>query len=155
MLRGERQSHQQERLILLDPRGRVLLFRFVHKKGPLAGQDYWATPGGGLEGDETFKCAAIRELKEETGLDISDVGPQIGRRQFELQLPDGEFVMADERFYRIDVRTLNLSRSGWTALEMEVMEEHRWWTRNELMETADTVWPEDLAEMIGIRTTKN
>ncbi|MEX3010904.1 NUDIX hydrolase [Hoeflea sp. TYP-13] len=136
------------RLLVLDPKGRVLLFRFVFKKGPLAGQDYWATPGGGLEGDETFERAAIRELREETGLEVREVGPQIARRQFRLQLPDGEFVMADERFYRIDVKALTLSRSGWTALEMEVMEEHWWWTREELLRTGETVYPKDILSLI-------
>jgi hypothetical protein len=29
----------------MDSSERILLFRFVHKNGALAGQDYWATPG--------------------------------------------------------------------------------------------------------------
>jgi NUDIX domain len=51
------------RLLILDGAGKILLFRFVHKKGALAGQDYWATPGGGVEEGETFEQAAIRELE--------------------------------------------------------------------------------------------
>lgn len=37
------------RLLVINPAQQVLLFRFVHKDGALAGQDYWATPGGGVE----------------------------------------------------------------------------------------------------------
>src|SRR3954469_11583996 len=87
------------RLLILDPQGRVLLFRFVHKNGPLAGQDFWATPGGGLEPGEGFEAAAIRELREETGIEIADPGAQVARREFVLQLPDGEYVEADERYF--------------------------------------------------------
>lgn len=37
----------------------------------------WAFPGGFIEMDETTEQCAIRELKEETGLDVSDI-KQIG-----------------------------------------------------------------------------
>jgi 8-oxo-dGTP pyrophosphatase MutT (NUDIX family) len=54
----------------------VLLFRFSYKRGALAGRTYWATPGGGLEEGDTFEQAAIRELKEETGLHVDTIGPK-------------------------------------------------------------------------------
>jgi 8-oxo-dGTP pyrophosphatase MutT (NUDIX family) len=85
----------------LDTTGRVLLFRFVHLQGALAGQDFWATPGGGLEDGETFEQAAIRELAEETGIHVNNVGPEISRREVEFQLPDGERVFSDERYFMI------------------------------------------------------
>ncbi|WP_259741050.1 NUDIX domain-containing protein, partial [Pseudomonas poae] len=48
------------RLLVISPSRNVLLFRFIHKDGALAGRNYWATPGGGLEDGETFHAAAIR-----------------------------------------------------------------------------------------------
>jgi 8-oxo-dGTP diphosphatase len=136
------------RLLIIEPAGRVLLFRFVFKKGALAGEDYWATPGGGVEEDETFEQAAIRELREETGIRVESVGPQVGQREFVLQLSDGEHVVADERFFRVEAKEATLSRDEWTAEEAEVMVAHRWWSRDELSQTSETVWPENLIEML-------
>jgi 8-oxo-dGTP pyrophosphatase MutT (NUDIX family) len=135
--------------LIIEPAGRVLLFRFVFKKGPLAGEDYWATPGGGVEEGETFEQAAIRELREETGIRVESVGPSVGQREFVLQLSDGEHVVADERFFRVEAKEATLSRDEWTAEEVEVMEAHRWWSRDELSQTSKTVWPKNLIEMLS------
>jgi 8-oxo-dGTP diphosphatase len=136
------------RLLILDASGRVLLFRFVHKKGALAGQDYWATPGGGVEDGETFEQAAIRELEEETGICVQDIGPEVAKRQFVQQMPDGEYVAADERFFLVKARDPSLSREGWTAQEAEVMADHKWWWCEELMQISATVWPENLPALL-------
>lgn len=146
-------SRPSARLLVLDPSGRILLFHFVHKHGALAGLDYWATPGGGLEDGETFEQAAIRELEEETGIRVHDAGPEVKRRTFPLQLADGEHVMADERFFLVRAEDASLSREGWTADEAEVMAEYKWWSRVELMQTSETVWPEDLLTTLNAVAT--
>jgi 8-oxo-dGTP pyrophosphatase MutT (NUDIX family) len=136
------------RLLVLDTAGRVLLFRFVHRTGVLAGREYWATPGGGVEDGETFQQAAIRELREETGIVVDAVGPEVGQREFDLQLPNGEWVSSDERFFRVEFCGEFVSRDGWTPEEIEVMADHKWWSIDELSQTAETVWPEGLAAML-------
>ena len=52
-------------VILLNPAGQVLIGKREGSHAP-----YWSIPGGYLEPGETFETAAIREVKEETGLDI-------------------------------------------------------------------------------------
>ena len=91
------------RLLIIDRNNRVLLFRFMFKRGPLAGQNYWATPGGALEAGENFADAARRELFEETGILRDAVSQQVAEREFAFQLHDGEYVMAEERFFLVRV----------------------------------------------------
>jgi hypothetical protein len=43
----------------------------------------------------------------------------------------------------------SLSRDGWTAQEVEVMADHRWWSLDELAQTPATVWPENLLAMLN------
>jgi ADP-ribose pyrophosphatase YjhB (NUDIX family) len=45
--------------------GKLLLF---HRQKP--GRDYYILPGGGVELEESFEEACVREVKEETGLDV-------------------------------------------------------------------------------------
>jgi 8-oxo-dGTP diphosphatase len=146
---GPLRTRASSRLLVLDPSERVLLFRFVYGSGALAGRGFWATPGGEINPGETFEAAAMRELFEETGIRVDDVGAEIAQRTFVMQLPDGEHVMADERFFVIRAGDGALSREHWTDLEREVMAEHRWWTRTELAETREVIFPENLAEMLA------
>jgi hypothetical protein len=79
---------------------------------------------------------------------VQEIGPEIGRRIFVLQLPNGEHVMADERFFLVRTGDTSLSRDGWTAQEADIMTDHKWWSRDELAQTSETVWPENLATML-------
>ncbi|MGP4037706.1 NUDIX hydrolase [Pantoea agglomerans] len=132
------------RLIIVSPDNRVLLLRFCHKDGALRGKTYWATPGGGLEKNESFEQAAIRELFEETGLIRTLTGPQIASQNFTMMLPSGETVLAEERFFMIDANTVELDRSGWSSNEQEVIRDYHWWTIEELIHTNETIFPRDL-----------
>ncbi|MGW4064808.1 NUDIX hydrolase [Amycolatopsis sp. NPDC004747] len=52
--------------IAFDPYGRLLLIR--RRNDPGSGQ--WSLPGGRVEPGETDEKAVVRELREETGLDV-------------------------------------------------------------------------------------
>jgi ADP-ribose pyrophosphatase YjhB (NUDIX family) len=59
--------------IITDTRGRILLIRRGH--APEAGR--WSLPGGRIEPGETDEQALVREVREETGLEVSP-GPLVG-----------------------------------------------------------------------------
>ncbi|MCA9802218.1 MAG: NUDIX domain-containing protein [Cyanobacteria bacterium HKST-UBA02] len=136
------------RLLVLDPEQRLLLFRFSFEQGALAGSIFWATPGGAVDEGETFEEAAVRELFEETGIKIDSVNEHIAEREFILPMSDGQKVLAKERFYVVRVEEVVLSNENYTEEEHQVMTEHRWWHHEELRITSDTVFPEDLADIL-------
>ena len=51
--------------VLIVENEKILLVK--HRKGD---REYWVLPGGRLEYGETFVDCAVREMREETGLDI-------------------------------------------------------------------------------------
>jgi mutator protein MutT len=74
--------------------GKVLIVK--RKYDPLAGQ--WSLPGGGVELGETLEDSIVREMREETGLEI-EVGPVIEVFDRITRDDDGEvryhFVLVD------------------------------------------------------------
>lgn len=141
-------ERKSARLLVISPSGDVLLFKFLHKDGALAGRNYWATPGGGLEDGETFHAAAIRELREETGIRADTVAGPVADRRFAMLLPSGETVFAVEQYFVVHAQNQSLSRAEWTLHEAQVMADHHWWSARELRSTGETVWPEALVEML-------
>ncbi|MYX41770.1 NUDIX domain-containing protein [Streptomyces sp. SID89] len=53
--------------VVTDEQGRILLQR-------RRDNDLWALPGGGMEMDDSLPGATVREVKEETGLDVEITG---------------------------------------------------------------------------------
>lgn len=57
------------RVIVVDDEKKILMVRQHHEE-----RDIWMVPGGGIEEGENSIQASIREVKEETGLDITITG---------------------------------------------------------------------------------
>jgi 8-oxo-dGTP diphosphatase len=65
------------------PDGRILLVR----RGTVVYKGYWALPGGRVDFGENAEQAIVREVKEETGLDV-DIVERIGEYR-ETGVQDG------------------------------------------------------------------
>ncbi len=131
--------------MVFDPAGRVLLIRCVAMRadGEFV---FWLTPGGEVEADEDPHAAAVRELREELGLDLEMTPAYTEANQFEHQ---GE--MRDNVDFVFTARCAADAPAlrGVTAEEIALMKEIRWWTVEEIERAGDTgeerIFPVDLA----------
>jgi 8-oxo-dGTP diphosphatase len=135
------------RLLVVDSQDRILLFRFRFDSGPLAGTAYWATPGGGLDAGETYAQAARRELLEETGID-AEVGAAVAVRQTSFQLSTGEMVSAEEHYFIVRTNQAIDIGGNPDPVERAFIAEAKWWSSDDIASSDETVFPENIAEMV-------
>ena len=126
------------RVVLLDENGRVLLARFEY-----GGRAWWVAPGGGLEREETHEEAARREVREETGLRLRELGPWIWSREHVFRF-EGRLYRQKERYFLAEVPAFRPDPGLLSPEEAGVLRGLRWWTLAGLEETADEMAPADL-----------
>jgi 8-oxo-dGTP pyrophosphatase MutT (NUDIX family) len=139
-----RTSRQAARLLVIDPEsGAVLLFQYED-----SGRIWWATPGGGLDGDETFEEAAIREAAEELAISSQSVLP-LWHRTVEFSFR-GTAVRQEEHYFllRIPLREVALGQEVREAHRQEGIIATRWWSLEEIETTSEQVFPEDLPQRL-------
>ena len=132
------------RLLVIDPHSdAVLLFRYED-----GGRSFWVTPGGALDGDETFEEAAIREAAEELAIAARSFLP-LWHRTVEFSFR-GTLVRQEEQHFLLRIP------SGDVALGQQVREAHlregiiatRWWSLEDIETTTEQVFPEDLPQRL-------
>ena len=118
----------------------MLLIHFV-----LPNMTFWATPGGGMEPGETHLAAALREVREELGIDVALEGPvhrAVGIFEFE-----GVLIENTDHFFTGHWDGIP-QLAGATETESAALTEARWWTLDELEQTREAFFPRDLAEVL-------
>ncbi|MBZ9598365.1 MULTISPECIES: NUDIX hydrolase [Streptomyces] len=142
---GGHGPRQVSRVILLDPADRILLLHGFEPADP--SDDWWFTPGGGLEGTETREQAALRELAEETGITEVELGPVLWHRFCSFPF-DGRRWEQDEWYFLARTSRTTTCMGGLTELERRSVTGARWWTSEELLAARETVYPTRLAELL-------
>lgn len=137
------------RVILLDETDRVLLVRGHDVDAPE--RSWWFTIGGGIDPGEDARTAAVRELREETGIVLA-TGDLVGPVYTRSALFDfaARTCRQDEELFVARVRAADagLSTDGWTDVERDVIDELRWFTLDELAAVTIEVFPAGLATLV-------
>ena len=138
------------RVLLVDALDRVLLFE-DSDLGLDPVLHWWVTPGGGVDPGESDLQAAIRELREETGLvAVADdlIGPVAVRHV--VHGYSDQVAQQDEVFYVLRTGSFEVDVTGHTPQEQETVHDIRWWPIDELAVTDDDVWPRNLLAILAL-----
>jgi 8-oxo-dGTP pyrophosphatase MutT (NUDIX family) len=129
--------------------GRVLLFRAA--LASRSAEHWWELPGGGIEPGESYAEAAAREIREETGLQISpdQVGPPRWRRSATwtargIRRLQHEVVVAAG----IDADRPAITDGGRTPAEVEEYSEARWWQVADVLSSSERFYPGRLPQLL-------
>jgi len=137
------------RVVLADASGRILLFHVLTLEE--APDGWWELPGGGIDPGETYLDAAVREIREETGLalDPGEVGPPSWRRDTTWRsrgirrLQHEVVVLA-----RVAAEQPQIVDGGRTQEEVEDLVTVRWWQLDEIVTSKKRFYPGRLPELL-------
>jgi len=65
-----------------------------------------------------------------------------------FRLPDGRMADVDQRFFLLRSDGFDLSSAGWTEAERRFLAEHRWWSLDQIRASTETIWPQELADIL-------
>ena len=125
---------------MLDEDDRILFIRANDGGYRGSGIPVWLTPGGGLEGAETFEESALRELREEVGLEVTELGACVWTRRLPYALSDGIAREKHERYFVCRVPHFEVGAASPEFLDLEDVGGFRWWSVDEIVATADQVF---------------
>ncbi|MFG2120912.1 GNAT family N-acetyltransferase [Streptomyces sp. NPDC048710] len=139
-----RTPRRAARVAVVDPEGAVLLFRYDNVEVGV----HWALPGGGLEPGEGPVEGALRELAEETGWTDLKPGPLLCTWEHDFTRFDIPVRQHEHIYVTHGPRREPAGPALAAAHAADGILTWRWWTRRELAEQAEPVWPPDLARLL-------
>jgi 8-oxo-dGTP diphosphatase len=145
------------RALVVDDQDRVLLVRFAFPDdGPHEPLTIvWAVPGGGRDEGESVSAAIKRELYEELGLSVTEIGPHLWSRRHLFPFLNGRYDGQLDVVHLVRVEHFEPQPAiGWEQLRAEYVTELRWWTQAEIARARNlTFAPIQLAAIVADLTT--
>lgn len=125
-------QRQTARILPVDGRGRVLLLFGRDPARPSS--PCWFTVGGGIDEGETALDAAVREMREETGIRVeaADLFGPLDRLLHSYSYAGQDFV-SDSTFFAAAVDHTEISRAGLDEDEAANILEAAWWAPDDLV----------------------
>jgi 8-oxo-dGTP diphosphatase len=150
---AELDLRRSARLVILDPRGQLLLFRYHDEHKP----PFWSTAGGELQDGEEYRAAAQRELQEETGFRFA-VGPLLHEREEVYAIARSKPARWIEHYFLVECDRADApNRANWTDEERTTIQDWKWWSLTEMRDQPESFlpnWLGDLLQSTLIRTRK-
>lgn len=130
---------------MLTPDRHVLLMRIQE---PVSGNEFWVTPGGGLESGESDEDALRREVAEETGASRFSADRLVWTRRVEFTWDNRDYSQ-NESFYLVRTDPFEPVMDGNPAQgEASAFREFRWWSVEDIGRSEETFSPRNLYSLL-------
>jgi 8-oxo-dGTP pyrophosphatase MutT (NUDIX family) len=134
------------RVLLLNNDDQVLL---IHARDPdNPGHHWWELPGGGQDPGEKLEDTARREIAEETGLVLDEIGRKLWTRESRFTYRGREHHRLDHVYLARTETTAPRTALRHTANERAGLIERRWWSATALSQSADKLLPAELPDLL-------
>lgn len=135
------------RVLVIDSADRVLL---LENFDPARPEDrYWVTIGGGVDDGEGAAQAAVRELREESGIAaaVDDLTGPVWHRSTEFSF-DGTRYQQEEDYFLLRVGEVEVSFDYLEPDERRFTTRYRWWSRDDLAAAVEPFYPSELPDLL-------
>lgn len=143
-----RPAHRRvSRIVLLDHDDKFLLL-LTKSPNLMVPVTRWITPGGGVDDHESHHDAACRELFEETGLWVENLGEPFWNMTGESVFNDGHVQSTYSEFFVYRTSHFEISTDNWMPNEHVDISEIKWWTLDELANSENNYSPPPLLQIV-------
>ncbi|MDP4200703.1 MAG: NUDIX hydrolase [Bacteroidota bacterium] len=140
-------TRNQARGFVLNEAGHVLLVKYEDTEPVNPAEPeilhYWVLPGGGIEPGETYEQAVAREVLEETGVTVTEVGRRLYVLEKELIFAGSPHLMHAEYFF---ARCLG-QPEAFNADPDEGIVDVRWWSYEQIRAADEIFLPKGFLKL--------